>query len=342
VIVSRRGLLFCKKEAKNFCQAVADLIDKSFLVLFFKKGLLAFLLLASPAQAADAWRGAGVLAGGKGYAATPMGQVHYRDIGPRDARVPLLLIHQAWMSMIEYAEIQDALARLGYRSIAVDTPGYGMSDPAPGQPTIEDLAENLVPVLDDLGLRRVIVVGHHTGSLIAAAFAARHPDRVVALVLHGNPFFTRAESAAALAQPDFDRTPRADGSNFSKFFTYDVPGDPHPQTAANLRSRTWMLLSMYMMGPDIGHWAVYHYDMTADAKAIRAPTLILTDAHDGINYMDVRLARLRPDFAYQVFSNFTGIQMMNEPRRWAEMVGAFVAKFEKPVPGSGAIPGASK
>jgi pimeloyl-ACP methyl ester carboxylesterase len=292
---------------------------------------LAASALLSPAhpRAADAWRGAGVLAGGKGYVQTPMGQVHYRDVGPRDAKVPLLLIHQAWMWMIEYAQIQDELAKLGYRSIAVDTPGYGLSDPAPGQPTIGDLAENLTPVLDGLKIRTVIVVGHHTGSLIAAAFAAHHPGRVTALVLHGNPYFTAAESAAALAQPDYDRSPKPDGANFSQFFTYDVPGDPHPTTPENLRSRTWMLLSMYLMGPDIGHWAVYHYDMTADARAIRAPTLILTDAHDGIHYMDDRLARLRPDFSYEVFSNYTGIQMMNEPKRWAEMVGAYVAPFEK-------------
>jgi len=292
--------------------------------------ILAVTILApwTSARAADSWLGAGVLAGGKGYVQTPMGQVHYRDVGPRDAKVPILLVHQAWMWMIEYAQIQNELAKLGYRSIAVDTPGYGLSDPAPGQPTIGDLAENLTPVLDGLKIKTVIIVGHHTGSLIAAAFAAHHPDRVTAIILHGNPYFTPAESAAALAQPDYDRTPKPDGSNFSQFFTYDVPGDPHPPTPENLRSRDWMLLSMYLMGPDIGHWAVYHYDMTADAKAIRAPTLILTDAHDGIHYMDDRLAKLRPDFKYEVFSNYTGIQMMNEPARWAQMVGDYVAPFE--------------
>jgi len=108
-----------------------------------------------------------------------------------------------------------------------------------------------------------------------------------------------------------------------------VPGDPHPQTPQYLHSRTWMLLSMYFMGVDIGHWAVYHYDMRPDAKAIRAPTLILTDAHDGIHYMDDRLARLRSDFRYEVFSNYTGIQMINEPARWARMVGDYIAPFEK-------------
>jgi pimeloyl-ACP methyl ester carboxylesterase len=291
--------------------------------------LLFCLFVAANASAADSWRGAGLLAGGKGYAQTPMGQVHYRDIGPRDAKLPLLLVHQAWMSMIEFAEIQDELAKLGYRSIAVDTPGYGLSDPAPGQPTIGDLADNLVPVLDELKIGRVIIIGHHTGSLISASFAAHHPDRVAAVILHGNPYFTKEESEAAMAQPDYDRTPRPDGSNFSQFFTYDVPGDPHPNTPENLRSRTWMLLTMYLMGPDIGHWAVFHYDMTEDAKAIRAPTLILTDAHDQINYMDMRLAKLRPDFQFEVFSNFAGIQLMNEPKRWAETVGRFVAPFEK-------------
>jgi pimeloyl-ACP methyl ester carboxylesterase len=135
-------------------------------------------------------------------------------------------------------------------------------------------------------------------------------------------------SINALAQPDYDRTPSADGSNFSKFFTYDVPGDPHPQTPENLRSRTWLLLSMYMMGPHIGHWAVYHYDMTADALAIHAPTLIITDAHDGIHYRDDRLAKLRPDFKYEVFSNYTGMQMMDEPKRRAAMVGDYIAPLE--------------
>jgi pimeloyl-ACP methyl ester carboxylesterase len=289
---------------------------------------LVLTVVTGPVRAEDNWRGAGVLAGGKGYATTPWGQVHYRDIGPRSTKAPLLLIHQAWMSMIEFAEIQDELAKLGYRSIAVDTPGYGMSDPAPGRPTIQDLADNLVPVLDDLHLTKVILVGHHTGSLIAASFAARHPERVTALILHGNPYFTKAESDAALAQEGYDRTPRPDGGNFSKFFTYDVPGDPHPNTPENLRSRTWMLLSMYMMGPDIGHWAVYHYDLEPDAKAIRAPTLILTDEHDMIHDRDLRLAKLRPDFKYEVFSNYSGIQMMNEPKRWAAMVAAYIAPFE--------------
>ena len=278
-----------------------------------------------PAHADASWQGAQIMAGGKGYVATPMGQIHYRDRGPKDAKIPLLLIHQAWMSMVEFAEIQDELAALGYRSIAIDTIGYGMSDPGPERPTIPDLADTLVPLLDSLQIRQVVIAGHHTGSLLAVSFAARYPDRVVAVILHGSPFFNKEEQAAALAKGSYDRTLHEDGSQFSAWYSYKVPGDPRPNTPENLRSRTWMLLSLYLMGPDVGHWAVYHYDMAPDALSIKAPTLILTDAHDMINALDERLAKLRPDFKFQIFSDYTGIQMMNEPKRWAETVVDFAA-----------------
>jgi pimeloyl-ACP methyl ester carboxylesterase len=301
------------------------------MAILFAASLLGWIVANSPpAFAADDWQGAGVMAGGKGYAPTPMGQVSYRDIGPRNTKIPFFLIHQAWMSMIEFAEIQNALAKLGYRSIAVDTPGYGMSDPGPAEPTIGQLADNFLPVLDYLKVKKVIIAGHHTGALIAAAFAARHPERVTALILHGTPFYSQEEAAAKWAKhDDLDRTPHEDGSHVSGWFAHPFPGDPVPNTPENLRSRTWMLISKFMMGPDIGHYAVYHYDLEPDAKAIRAPTLILTDLHDSTQPYDLKLAKLRPDFTYQIFSNYAGMEMMNEPKRWAEIASGYAAPFEK-------------
>ncbi len=55
---------------------------------------------------------------------------------------------------------------------------------------------------------------------------------------------------------------------------------------------------------------------------------------------DERLAKLRPDFKYEVFSDFSGIQVMNEPKRWAEMVGTFVAPFERQRNFAASVPGA--
>lgn len=117
-----------------------------------------------------------LLQGGKAYARTLMGEVHCRLVGQRDGPV-MLLIHQTPWSTIPFAEIQPCFAARGVRSPAVDTPGYGMSDAPEGQPSITQYADNLLPVLDSLHIRKVVLAGHHTRSAIAAALAARDPGR---------------------------------------------------------------------------------------------------------------------------------------------------------------------
>jgi pimeloyl-ACP methyl ester carboxylesterase len=277
----------------------------------------------------DSWVGAAIMAGGKGYVTTPLGQLHYRDIGPRDAPETLVLLHQTWMSLVEFAAAQDALARLGYRSVAVDMPGHGMSDPPPGQPGIEDFADNLLPLLKTLDLNRIVIVGHHTGAAIAASFAARHPGRVAAVILHGVPFFTKAEIAAFSSAPGFNRMPREDGSHMLQWYKAHFAGDPVPDTQTNLNSRTWMLISRYFMGSEDARIAVFRHDMRPDLLAIRAPTLILTDSADPIHPADQRAAQLRPDFTCETFSPYAGMSLMNEPDRWARTVAAYLETHPK-------------
>ncbi len=279
----------------------------------------------TPVGEQDWWAGAAIMAGGKGYVTTPLGQLHYRDIGPRDARQTLVLLHQTWMSLVEFAQAQDALARLGYRSIAVDMPGHGMSDPPPHQPSIEEFADNLLPLLDALHLPKIVIVGHHTGAALAASFAARHPDRVTAVILHGVPYFTATEIAAFSTAPGFNRVPREDGSHMLQWYKVHFPGDPVPNTQTNLDSRTWMLISRYFMGREVARIAVFQHDMRPDLLAIRAPTLILTDSGDPIHPSNLRAAKLRSDFTIETFSPYAGMSLMDEPDRWAKTVAGYLA-----------------
>lgn len=274
----------------------------------------------APAQ--THWVGNGAMRGGKGYAATPMGQVHYRFAGPATGPV-LLLLHQTPWSMNEYVDIQACLARRGIRSLAVDTPGYGNSDPPPGKPDVADYADNLMPVLDALGLRQVTVAGHHTGAAIAAALAARHPDRVRGVILHGVPLYTPAERAERLAKPPRAQELAADGSHLSDYYRYilNYAGDaPRARVTAN-----WSVIDWYLAGEnDIAHDIVFRHDSGADLKRIKSPTLILSDGKDTLHVNDQRAAALRPDFRYQDFSNSTAHSMMIDPDRWAAVAAAFV------------------
>ncbi len=99
-----------------------------------------------------------------------------------------------------------------FRTIAFDTPGYGESDPPPGVTTIEEYATTFVEAMDALGLDRVTLFGVHTGASYAVEIAAKHPDRVDAVILCGIPFYdedvrqAKVAPAACRSSSTTDRT----------------------------------------------------------------------------------------------------------------------------------------
>jgi class 3 adenylate cyclase len=77
----------------------------------------------------------------------------------------------------------EAMTSLG-RLIFFDQPGTGASDPvtAGALPTLEQWADSITAVLDDLGSREAVLVAIDGAFSTAALFAATHPSRTTALV----------------------------------------------------------------------------------------------------------------------------------------------------------------
>ena len=74
----------------------------------------------------------------RGYADTSLGQIHYVEAGEGP---PIVLLHQTASSSVMYARAMPLLAA-NYRAIAIDTPGFGMSDPpSSSQDIIEHYAD---------------------------------------------------------------------------------------------------------------------------------------------------------------------------------------------------------
>lgn len=267
------------------------------------------------------WVGTGRVAGGKGYVDTPVGQVHYRMAGPEEG-VPVLLLHQTPWWIIQYAEIQSCLAELSVPSLAVDRPGYGLSDPPTTEMAVEDYADNLVAVLDGLGIEKVAVAGHHTGAAVAATFAARHPDRVTAVILHGVPVYTEQERKERLALPHREFEIFEDGHHLSDYYE-----DIWAYAGASAYSRVsvnWSVLNWYLSGKgDTAHLAVFENDLVPALDAIEAPVLILSDLRDSLHANDQRTAE-RWSFTYRQFSEGTAHEMMAHPGRWAGFVAEFL------------------
>lgn len=78
-----------------------------------------------------------------------------------------------------------ALQRAGHDVVAYDARGHGASDPAPSPEayTYEDLAQDLLWVMDQAGFDRAVLAGASMGAHTAVRVALDHPERVAGLVV---------------------------------------------------------------------------------------------------------------------------------------------------------------
>ena len=119
----------------------------------------------------------------------------------------------------------EAMTSLG-RLIFFDQPGTGASDPVtPGAlPTLEQWADSITAVRDDLGSREAVLLAVAGGFQTAVLFAATHPSRTTALVvLEGcaDPTFERPEDSISRNSSPH-RPPRGARGNFTRRIGYAV------------------------------------------------------------------------------------------------------------------------
>ena len=102
-----------------------------------------------------------------------------------EQRDAVLLVHGWGGSVYSFADTIPAIAAAGYRAIAMDLPGHGLSDKPTDETkyTTEALADTVMAVADAIGLRRFTLVGHSMGGGIALELALRGERRLERLVL---------------------------------------------------------------------------------------------------------------------------------------------------------------
>jgi pimeloyl-ACP methyl ester carboxylesterase len=208
----------------------------------------------------------------RAYADLPHGQMHYAACG--DPRAPaVLLLHQTPRSWAEYRGVLPLLGAR-YRAIAMDTAGFGESDPLPGPASIEGWAAVAVQLLDALGIARAHVVGHHTGGVIAVELAVRHADRVGSLVLSSTPVTDAAFRRARAERPPIDAVePSENGDHLAALWRKRQAFYP-PRRPDLLHA---FVLDALKVRGDVegGHRAVASYRMEDRIAALRQPTLLI-------------------------------------------------------------------
>ncbi|WP_314173577.1 alpha/beta fold hydrolase [Streptomyces winkii] len=136
-------------------------------------------------------------------------RIAYRSWGTENADgTPVVLLHCLGEDGEDWRGPLIAQLAAAHPLFAPDLRGHGRSD-WPGEYGLDALSEDLRCFLDELGLGRVILVGHSFGSAVAGVFAGAHPARVERLVLEETVALTPLDPPREIpepppSQPQFD------------------------------------------------------------------------------------------------------------------------------------------
>ncbi|WP_025885130.1 bifunctional 3-oxoadipate enol-lactonase/4-carboxymuconolactone decarboxylase PcaDC [Asaia prunellae] len=159
------------------------------------------------------------------FIALPDLNVHYRERGAAGAPA-LILLHSLGTSSVIWDQVAERLAQV-YRVIQPDMRGHGLTDVTQGPYTIAGLAEDVLALMDRLGIGKAHIAGISIGGLIAQQIGHVASGRVDTLTLLDTaPVFpdsrswreraalVRVEGVAVIADTVLDRwiTPQEQGT----------------------------------------------------------------------------------------------------------------------------------
>ena len=115
-------------------------------------------------------------------------KMEYMDVKPENFNgKSVLLLHGKNFNGAYWKTTIDALTKKGFRVVVPDQIGFGKSDkPDNFQYTFQQLAENTKQILDTLGIKKIAVLGHSMGGMVATRFALMYPEITDKLILE-NP-----------------------------------------------------------------------------------------------------------------------------------------------------------
>lgn len=266
----------------------------------------------------------------RAYTDGPFGQIHYQYAASAlgDGAMPLVLLHQAIMASGQFDNVFDPLIAHDFAPVAIDMPGFGLSDAPPSQPSIVDYAQCVAPVLDALGVGRAGVAGHHTGALVGTEFALACPERVTGLIIHGPMILPDAEREALatdICSREVAFVARAEGAHFQDVARIRERLSEGRVAPDRISDYVIQAMQAYAMGAyAYGHTAAFAYDHTVPLQQLALPVLILSNTGDMTHPWAQTARAMRLDFAYAEIAG-GGIDICDEePQAWADAIAQFL------------------
>ena len=255
----------------------------------------------------------------KAYTEISMGQCHYRY--KAGDGIPMVFLHQTPSSSLMYEELISQLPE--YSCIAIDTPGFGMSDDISGNPSIEDYGKYVLEVLGNLEIRKFHLIGHHSGASIALSIENQRNDQVASLTLIGVFLATSEEKEIMKKQTGLDWSPREDGGHLIN--AWNLAGKIlGADDNLDLRQRETIDAIRAETSAKQMHHAIWDFSEINAFKKTNTPSLVMCSEEDVMFPFLDKVIDCRPETIIQI------IQGKNlEPDLDAENIALHLMEFYK-------------
>jgi pimeloyl-ACP methyl ester carboxylesterase/DNA-binding winged helix-turn-helix (wHTH) protein len=218
--------------------------------------------------------------------------------------------------------------------VRYDERGCGLSDHDVRRFSLDAWVEDLETVVDAIGAERFPLVGVSQGGAVAIEYAARHPERVSALILFGAYVEGRQRRATdevgrreAAVQIEMTKLGWGrDDPAFRRFFTSSFIPDAPPELWEDFAALLRRTCSAENAAALMTAWS--EIDVTEAARCVEAPTLVLHSRDELRIPVDQarRLASLIPDARLVLLDSRNHLLRADEPAwsRFLEEVDRFL------------------
>lgn len=249
--------------------------------------------------------------------------LHHEDSGRRER--PALVFSNSLGT--DFRIWDEVAAELGgdFRIVRYDKRGHGLSEATPAPYSLTDHVEDLARLLDHLGIRQAVIVGVSVGGLIAQGLAARHPERVRALVL--------CDTAHKIGTDELWNmrvdTVTNDGIGamaeaiLERWFT---PAYRDPSNADFVGYRA-MLTRTTVEGYAGTCAAIRDADLTETTRALRLPVLCLVGEQDGSTPPALvrSMAEMIDGARFEIIAGAGHIPSVEKPAETSALIRAFLS-----------------
>jgi pimeloyl-ACP methyl ester carboxylesterase len=249
-------------------------------------------------------------------------RVHWKCLGPTDAKEALVLVHGWTCDLTFWRENAPELAKK-MRVVLVDLPGHGKSDKLEIEYSMDLFARAVDSVLRDAGVERAVLAGHSMGTPVVRHYLRLFPARTAGLVsVDGalRPMVSDPEQAKAMVA-------RFEGPDYRESIGGMVDGMFPPEADPELREATKKSMQSAPQHVAVGAMRAMLDPAIWKDDPIDVPLLVVNaESPYRPDDYEAQVRRIAPKMDYRTMEGVGHFLMLEKPAEFDAIVAEFATR----------------